>query len=164
MPIRMTSNTAPPPLVASASSEVGPGFLAFHLFDDDQNFAWMGFGPPQYVQLDLGAGRGLVLSTYTIVVEDIFSVIFTPLRVIKDWTVEGSNDLITWDLLDTQVNQSGWYQAFANPTGPTRRTYGATFTGIKYRYLRMNITANQGDPGNTIFTNWEFVAQFNRMY
>ncbi len=161
MSLHMTSNTTPPPLVASASTSVGPGFEAFRVFDSDSNYAWLGLGPPQYVQIDLGPGASLHMYTYTIRAGNFFNLLY-PARTVKDWTIEGSNDGGTWDLLDTQVNQSPWYNAW-DFVSPSQRTYTCDGTN-GYRYFKMNITANQGDPDNTSFSEWNFGAPFNLFY
>jgi hypothetical protein len=57
----------------------------------------------------------------------------------KDWQFQGSNDGIAWTTLDTQSNQ-----AYA------QRYQMKSFTvaiPAAYRYYRLNITANNGDPG-----------------
>ncbi len=164
MPLHMTSNTTPPPLVASASSQDSPQHSAFMAFDDNSNFAWftqIGDAIPAWIQIDLGAGRGWNLATYTVVVEDIVSIIFDPGAVLKDWTVEGSDDDATWNVLDTRTDQN--FFSIFDPTEPFRRTYTCAVTGVKYRYFRMNITANHGSS-RTGFSGWDFVAQFNRIY
>ncbi len=158
----MTSDTTPPPLVASASSVIPAEDGAYRAFDNDQNYAWAGFGPPQWIQIDFGAGQVFHMFSYTISNEDPFSVGLFPLRVAKDWTIQGSNDATTWDVLDTQVNQTGWYST-SNPTGPRRRTYPCD--GLNgYRFFRIYITENQGDPDRTTLTGWIFGAQYNLFY
>ncbi len=158
----MTSNTTPPPLVASALTFY-PDQQPFMAFDNDSNYTWMGQGPPQWVQIDFGAGQSFHMFTYTIIVEEIFAIVFFPTRVLKSWTVEGSDDALAWTVVDTQINQTGWFSIY-NPTGPTRRTYTCAVTGTGYRYFRINISENQGDAGNTLMTGWNFGAQFNHFY
>lgn len=60
----MTSNTAPSPLVASVSSELGAGFTAWYAFDSSTADAsrWINAHPvvePEYIQIDLGSGNDI---------------------------------------------------------------------------------------------------------
>lgn len=54
----------------------------------------------------------------------------------KSWTFEGSNDNISWDILDTQINQINWMPY-------EERDY--SFSNNKsYRYYRFFFTSNNG--------------------
>jgi hypothetical protein len=55
----------------------------------------------------------------------------------KSWTFEGSNDGITYTVLDTQTNVATWGSI-------EQRTYNITNKN-NYRFYRLNVTANQGD-------------------
>lgn len=70
-----------------------------------------------------------------------------PERDPKDWNLRGSNDGVTWALLDSQANQT-----FA-ARGLTR-TFYIDSNKIAYRFYRLNITNNNGDAG-THFAEWE---------
>lgn len=59
-------------------------------------------------------------------------------RMVNDWTFEGSNDNLTWDILDTVTNQTGWIH-------PETRTYECDVATTSYRYYRIVVTANNGD-------------------
>jgi mannosidase alpha-like ER degradation enhancer 2 len=54
----------------------------------------------------------------------------------KDWTLEGSNDNLTWSVLDTRTNQS-----FASRNMEQKYTFT---NSDQYKYFRLNITANNG--------------------
>ncbi len=159
--IRMTSNTTPPPYVASASSEIALD-QAFRAFDGNNNFAWQGFGPPAlWLQFDYGIPNAKSLGAYTINVSS-FSPQFFPDRTPRDWTVEGSNDLITWDVLDTRSGQE--WGVTLHPTLPVERTYQcAVALGVRYQYFRINITANNGSS-ITCITDWVFSGSFDHFY
>jgi hypothetical protein len=58
----------------------------------------------------------------------------------RDWTLEGSNDLSTWIVLDTRAGITGWSSA---------ETRSYTLAGpVSYLSYRLRVTANQGG-GNT---------------
>jgi hypothetical protein len=57
----------------------------------------------------------------------------------KNWQFQGSNDAMAWTTLDTQSNQA-YAQRFE------MKTFTVASPGA-YRYYRLNVTANNGDPG-----------------
>ena len=61
-------------------------------------------------------------------------------RAPKDWTLQGSNDNSTWDIVDSESNQIGWGQW-------ETRTYAVSSPSI-YRYYKLVISDNNGD--NTV--------------
>ena len=104
----MTSNTAPSPLVASASADDGAGSLPFNAFDDDLSLYW---GTPSvttgYLQLDVGSGNEFALTSVKITAPN--AGIMTPLP--KDFTIEGSNTGSfsgEETLLKTVTGETGW--------------------------------------------------------
>lgn len=72
-----------------------------------------------------------------------------PGRDPKNWTLQGSNDTITWTSIDSRSNET-----FAS-RGLTKN-YTCTNT-TAYRYYRLNITSNNGDTG-TQLAEWELFA------
>ncbi|MCC3379536.1 hypothetical protein JO375_08435, partial [Paenibacillus sp. UY79] len=54
----------------------------------------------------------------------------------KDWTFEGSNDGVTWNVLDTQSNITGWVD-----NTPKKFSFS---NSNSYKNYRINITANNG--------------------
>nr|WP_295864663.1 chondroitinase-B domain-containing protein [uncultured Chitinophaga sp.] len=72
-----------------------------------------------------------------------------PGRDPKNWTLQGSNDTITWTSIDSRSNET-----FAS-RGLTK-SYTCTNT-TAYRYYRLNITSNNGDTG-TQLAEWELFA------
>lgn len=135
-PHNMTSNTAPSPYVASASTYYPGAFLAFRPFDGgvgtDQY--WLANGNTGWVKLDIGEGNQSLLDNYSIRVNTIPE----PTRAPKAWTMEGSNNDSDWDVLDTVTNQTAW------SSGETRNFSCDVIAGY-YRYFRLNITENNGD-------------------
>ncbi len=134
-PHNMTANNLPSPYVASASSTFGSN-SAFHAFDGALGLVqyWIGTGGGvDWLQLDIGAGRKGVVTSYYVQA----SLENEPLRMPKDFTLQGSNDGSTWTVLDTEAGQTGW------GNGEVR---GWPVSGASYyRYYRLNITANNGD-------------------
>ena len=61
-----------------------------------------------------------------------------PGRAPKSWSLLGSNDGVSWTTLDTQTNQ-------ADTVSGDTRTYTVASPG-SYKYYRLNVTANNGDP------------------
>lgn len=70
-----------------------------------------------------------------------------PERDPKNWNLNGSNDGVTWALLDSQVNQSFVSRGLT-------RSFSIDSNTVAYRYYRLNITANNGHTG-TQFAEWE---------
>jgi hypothetical protein len=70
-----------------------------------------------------------------------------PERDPKNWNLVGSNDGVTWALIDSQINQS-----FA--ARKLTRTFSVDSNTVPYRYYRLNVTANNGHTG-TQFAEWE---------
>lgn len=101
----MTSNTAPSPLVAFITNELGgfPAYLAF-----DGNLPARGaiaspFANPIMLSINLGAGNGIAPTSYEIAPAGLLG------RAPAAWTLEGSNDGTTWTVINTQSGQtSGW--------------------------------------------------------
>jgi len=137
----MTSDTAPAPFVASASTEVA-GHLAYYAFGDG-NWAnyWNGNSLPQWIQVKLDSAK--IIDTYSMTpwVAGPFGDQHT--RSPKDWTLQGSNDGSTWTVLDTQTGQVGWASNESRTFSPSVKA--------NYLYYRMNITANNGDLLTTIY-------------
>lgn len=135
-PHNMTSNSAPSPYVASASSN-SASLLPYMAFDG-------GLGTLHYwvtnstqtgwLKLDIGAGNSKLLGSYGVAVNTIPE----PNRAPKAWTIEGSNDNSNWDVLDTVTNQTGW------GSGETR-TFNCDVASTSYRYFMINVSENNGD-------------------
>ncbi|MDQ3815092.1 MAG: discoidin domain-containing protein, partial [Armatimonadota bacterium] len=106
----------------------------------DRNVATRWFngdaGPTGWIQYDFGAGVTQTIKRYSVA-----SAFDVPGRDPKDWEFQGSNDGSTWTTLDTQNNQT-FDQRFQ------MKTYTVA-SPAAYRYYRLNITANNGDPKGT---------------
>ena len=72
-----------------------------------------------------------------------------PTRDFKDWTLEGSNDSLTWLVLDTQTGHAQW--------DARNSTLDFVFSNtVAYTYYRFNITANNGFNGYTQLSEIQF--------
>jgi F5/8 type C domain-containing protein len=146
-PLNMSSNTAPSPYVASASSAYtsSDAFNAFNFSTSSSSAGlafghyWIGTGGgTDWLQIDLGSGTTKILGVYDIQV----NVIPEPNRAPKNWTMQGSNNGTTWTTVDTRISETAWL------SGQVRSYTCATQT-TAYRYFRLNITANNGDATYT---------------
>jgi len=139
-PHNMSSNSAPSPFVAAASSNY-PSYDPYHAFDGAVGGGqyWIGTGSgTDWLSLDLGSGNATILVTYSIQANTIPE----PTRSPKNWTMQGSNDNSTWTTVDTRTNETSWSSGEV-------RTYTCATQTTAYRYFRVNITANNGDATYT---------------
>jgi len=108
-PHNMTSNTAPSPYVASASSEESSSFKAYQAFQGGVGVGqyWVGTGGwsggfgSDWLKIDLGSGASKKLYSYNVRVNSWPE----PLRAPKAWVLHGSNNNSDWTLLDTVTDQ-----------------------------------------------------------
>lgn len=131
---RMTSNTAPSSLVASASGQYGAGYEAYRAFDGNLNSTWIGTGNLKtgWIQIDYGVSSPKIVNILEITGRN--STVLTD--NVKDFNILGSNDNINFDTLAQIRNQIDWSQA------ETRRY---EFKNDKpYRYYRIQILDNNG--------------------
>lgn len=140
-PHTMTSNAAPAPYVAAASSFYS-GFDPYKAFGGTPAPYWIsgnGIALPHWLRIYLGSGK--MLFSYAVQV----NAVPEPSRAPRDWTFEGSNDAVAWTVLDTRTAQIGW------ASGGIREFILAT--QASYSYYRINVSANNGgDVGNTGIT------------
>lgn len=137
--VTMSNNTTPSPFVASASNEGGGA--AYQAFDNADS-QWVASATTGFLKLDFGSALWAV-DEYRIEPQ-------STTRAPNAWTFEGSNNDTDWTTLDTQSGVTTWV------TG-TPKTY--TFTNVvKYRYYRLNISANNGDGSNLEIDELEMYA------
>jgi hypothetical protein len=130
-PHNMTTDSAPSPYVASASTfQVGSNaYLAFN----GAGAGWLGNnGGADWVQIDLGSGNVFLIEQYQIRDAGVAA------RAPKDWTLKGSNNGSDWTTLDTRTNETGWGTF-------DLRTYTVSGVSVAYRYFRLDVSANNGD-------------------
>jgi hypothetical protein len=132
-PVNMTTNSAPSPYVAAASTEINGSNQAFMAFDGSDSTKWLANTSTGTLSIDLGSGNAVAAVNYRIT----GLVSGQETRSPKSWTLQGSNDNTNWTTLDTQTNVAAW-------SAVEVRSYNFT-NATAYRYYRLNITANQGD-------------------
>src|SRR5262249_17118726 len=108
MGIIMTSNTTPVPYVVSASSQNGapPTTEAWRAFDGSRSFGWLTQpdGLPAWIQFDWNIYT-LKLQKYAV---DCSPLSLFPARYPQAWTIEGSDNLLSWHVLSTVSGQTHW--------------------------------------------------------
>lgn len=143
----MTADNAPSPYVASASTSTGVGTEAFRAFDGVLNASgteWIATTTTGWLKLDFGS-RMWAVSGFIIQPED-------PARAPKDFTIEGSNDDSSWDVLATYTGQTSW-------TTHVAVTYTLATPNLKkYRYYRINVSANNGSGTNLEIEEFRWLA------
>ncbi len=144
----MTTNTAPSPNVASASSEYSASYQAWQAFDKNidnatrYDWATAAAQPNAWLKFDFGAGNTKTVKKYTIigVAKGGYS---SRNGAPKDWVLQGSNDNTNWTDLDSQENQQDW--------GELEKRSFEVDNDTAYRYYRLNISANNEASGTGIF-------------
>lgn len=134
----MTSNTTPSG-IASASSNNGTDYSAWKAFDGNKTTSgnyWQTpiNNPTGWLKYDFGVSNKKIIKSY-----NITGAVHTAdlkARYPRDWTFEGSNDDITWTVLDTRTGVS-WIQ---NET----KSFNTSNT-VEYQMYKINVTANNGD-------------------
>lgn len=130
-PHSMTGADTPTPYVASASTEFSAGFAAYKAFNGISTF-WAAANATitGWLKLDTGPGNRWLLATYDVKGS-------TAARSPKNWTMEGSNDNSTWDVLDTVTGETGW-------ADHETRSFTCDVATTGYRYFRLNVTLIDG--------------------
>ena len=151
-PHNMTSDSAPSPYVASASSQYAE-FGPYRAFDGAVSLGhyWLtGSTQSGWLKIDMGSGNTYKLSYYQLQMNTIPETARAP----KDWTLQGSNNDSDWDILDTVTDQTGWGSG-------ELREFLCDVTSTAYRYFKVVVTANNGDSYLQIaelylFSEWPF--------
>ncbi|MEV0154087.1 ThuA domain-containing protein [Micromonospora sp. NPDC050686] len=116
---------------ATASAENPPNETAAKAIDGSTSTKWLTFNPTGWLAAKLA--KPVVVSRYALTSANDF-----PGRDPKNWTLQGSEDGVTWTDLDTRSNES-FPQRF--------QTKQYNFTNTKaYQHYRLNVTANGGEP------------------
>jgi len=131
IPMMYTDTNGPPPLVASASTEVNTSNQAWNAFDYNSATRWLASGTSGWLQIDLGAGNAVVSTAYSIQATDSGNLSF----MMTGWTLAGSNDGSSWTTLDTE----------SSITWTALQTQTWSFTNVTaYRYYRLTSSSNNG--------------------
>lgn len=122
---------------AYASSEFGAGFRAVNAFDGDPATYWSATGATGWLAYAYqvpglaSTNVGINPSKYSVRARNDASN-----GAPKDWTLEYSNDNISWSVAHTVTNQTSWANG-------ERREFSFASVGA-HRYWRLNVTANNG--------------------
>ena len=131
-PHYMTAADAPSPFVVSQSSAPIGGYSGWQAFSDSY---WIGsLSASEWVKIDFGSGVSHILGAYQIRIPSTDTN-----RAPRDWTIQGSNDDSAWTTIDTVSGETAWG---ANEI----RGFVCDTTTTAYRYFRIVITANDGNP------------------
>lgn len=127
----MTSNTTPSG-VASASNVYDGNYEAWRAFDRDNSnyFCWYTYNI-SYGWLQYKFTEKKQIQKYTVTSRNNGTL---PLGAPKNWTFEGSNDGVNWDVLDTRINEIAW-------SSNEKREYIFNNNQL-YLYYRINITSS----------------------
>lgn len=131
----MTGNTTPSPYVVSSSSVYSTSYPAWKAFNNSialESDGWLSSSSASTGWIQIDIGKSILVNCYSLVKTNVGNANVLP----KDFTLQGSNDGITFIDLHTANNQTNW-------TNEEVRFYN--FNNInKYRYYRLNIKANNG--------------------
>ena len=134
--LRMTSQNAPSPYVATANYATWAPFQAFNFKSNTGSVNEYvtsqipSAGTPVNVRIDLG-------SPVTLVEYGINGSSFAPSGSPKTFKLFGSLDATNWTEVDSRTNETGW-------TAGELRSYTIATPG-SYRYYELRTTANDGN-------------------
>lgn len=133
-PLNMTANDKPVPYVASASSNNGASYLPWNAFASSGNM-WVTANKTitGWLQIDLSEPKAVNYFEITATIPTNMSLSSMP----KDFTFEGSNDGVAFDILGSFADITGWVNSAAKQFSVINNT--------PYRYYRVNVTKNNGD-------------------
>lgn len=145
----MISNIAPFGRVSS--SGVSSSFYAWYAFNKNINeIGWISSSAKSWIQYQFREPK--IIIKYSVTNASSASTVSYATRAPKNWTFEGSNDGLTWDILDTQTDQISWESS-------QKRTFSITNTR-PYLTYRLNITVNNGS-NDTAINEFEMFEAFS---
>jgi len=142
--VPLTSNSTPSPYGCVATSEAGggPGTEAFRAFDNTGT-EWVGASTTDFIYYDFGSPKFCF--------DGVGLQIQTPNRGPQNFTIEGSNDALSWDVLLTKTGETGWLTN-------TMKDFSLNANNKRYRYMGVRITAVNGGT-NTELEETRFYAR-----
>jgi hypothetical protein len=146
----MTSNTSPSGK-ANASSVYDVNY-AWKAFDKvTTGNGWLSNGTTnQWLSYEFDSVK--YISKYTIMAT------YNTSTVPKNWTFEGSNDGVTWTVLDTRTNVTDWILN-------TKKEFIIDKNNVKpFKIYRINISANNGGANYIHIGEMEMMEDFVRIY
>ena len=125
-------------MTVSASS-YHPSFPPYQALDEtiSQTLYFLLNGTTGWWEIDLGSGNAQTLKAFILQA----NYVPEPARMPKDFTIQGSNNDVDWDVLLTVTGQTDWLK------GETRLFLLSSYAS--YQYYKIDITANNGDGGYT---------------
>ncbi|NEW08426.1 hypothetical protein GK047_20725 [Paenibacillus sp. SYP-B3998] len=102
----MTSNTSPSGTVSASSVYYASDYAAWYAFDKRTGAPapWIAKEATGWIRYDFGSSKSIV-TRYEVTSKDHEA--YTS-QSPKSWVLEGSDNGISWDVLDTQTNVSNW--------------------------------------------------------
>jgi YD repeat-containing protein len=117
-------------------------------FDQNPATKWLAAATTAWLQYQFANGAAYTVTQYQMT-SGADTGTYTG-RAPKNWQLLGSNDGSNWAVLDTQTNQ-------ADTASSDTQTYDVASPG-SYKYYRLNITANNGDPTYTQLADLTLLA------
>jgi hypothetical protein len=131
---QMTSNTTPSGIVTS-SPPLSATYAPFHSFDNSSGLTYIteaGAGGVGWVMYQFAIAK--LVNKYTIIGARAY-----PERAPKNWTFQGSNDGINFDILHTVTGETDWGNA-------EKRTFTFVINSENtYTHFKVDVTLNNGD-------------------
>ncbi|WP_196426577.1 discoidin domain-containing protein [Lysinibacillus cavernae] len=143
---KMTSNNAPSPLVASASSEysIGSVFSAYLAFNGQINTTapldcWATSKNINTGWLQLDFGKPTEVNLYSISTRgEKATAQFAFTSAPNTWKLEGSNDGVSFDVVHEISNETSW-------SANNSELIFSLPEKVSYRFYRLNVTRNNGN-------------------
>ncbi|ADL50747.1 Ig-like domain-containing protein [Clostridium cellulovorans] len=137
-------------VTVSSSSDWSVDYIAWKAFNRNLDIPYEGINGncwatvsgsvAGWLKVDFGVGNEKKVNKYTIKSRTAPDNNSSP----KSWTFEGSNDNENWTVIDSRIDQLDWDDSIGE-----KREF--TFSNnTKYRYYRINITANDGQVHSSI--------------
>lgn len=130
----LTSNNTPSPYVVTASSTQDSGYEVWHLFDgiiqDGSAGRWCTDTGVVSGNIVIDMGNPTLVSVFK-----LYSEISTRSSMIKDFTIEGSNDNTNYTVLKTVTGETNWSTPYKNYELDSYK---------EYRYYKIAFTSNNG--------------------
>lgn len=123
------------------SSGVSSSFYAWCAFNKNINeIGWISSSAKSWIQYQFEEPK--IIIKYSITNASSASTVSYATRAPKSWTFEGSNDDLTWDILDTQTDQISW--------GSSQKRAFSIVNTKPYLIYRLNIITNNGSSDTAV--------------
>lgn len=93
----------------ASASATSFGLVPSRAFDNNLTNQWLsGNGLPQWIKYDFGEGNAIAVAQYAITAAPDTGFAW---RSLVDFVLEGSNDDVSWTVIDQRTGESDWTQA-----------------------------------------------------